>query len=344
MKNILELFDIKEESKVPKYKQIVDSILRAIDSAKLKLNDKLPSVNDLLIEFDVSRDTVVRAYDQLKQRKVIESVPGKGYYVKVENLSLKAKVFLIFNKLSAHKKLIYDAFAKTLGDDGTIDFFIYENNYRHFKDLILAGKKRDYSHFVTICHFEEGGDDLLNFLKKEIPHFVNSFEAFDTRTSQIITEWTSTASGELVLGLGNDQSFPYKLPFDPNSNAFFAGNDIPIIRYSDVLLMRAEALNEVSGPTQEAIDLINQVRTRSGATPLDLAGFTTESLREAILQEREWELYFEGNAREDQIRHGVMISRAQARGKNAQEFHRLYPIPQVELDANPALEQNPGYY
>ncbi len=173
--------------------------------------------------------------------------------------------------------------------------------------------------------------------------FVNSFEDTDTRTGQIITEYVSIATGEVVQGLGNDQSHPFKLPWDPASVAFFAGNDIPVIRYSDVLLTRAEALNELNGPSQETIDLINMVRNRAGATSLDFAGFSTESLRNAILQEREWEFYFEGNSREDQIRQGVMISRAQARGKNAQDFHVLFPIPQVELDANSALEQNPGY-
>nr|WP_288979972.1 GntR family transcriptional regulator [uncultured Allomuricauda sp.] len=168
---MLELIDIKEESKVPKYKQIVDSILAAIENGKLKLDDRLPSVNELLIEFDISRDTVVRAYDHLKKNKIIESVPGKGYYVKEDELALKAKVFLLFNKLSAHKKIIYDAFARTLGDNATIDFFIYENNYRHFKELILESKKRSYTytHYVVISHFEEGGDDVINFIKDEIP-------------------------------------------------------------------------------------------------------------------------------------------------------------------------------
>ena len=166
---MLAYIDIKEESKVPKYKQIVYSILRASENNKLNMNDRLPSVNELLIEFDISRDTVVRAYDHLKKSKIIESVPGKGFYVKNDQLSLKAKVFLLFNKLSPHKKIIYDAFAKTLGDNATIDFFIYENNYRYFKRLILEGKKREYTHFVVICHFEEGGDDILNFLKDEIP-------------------------------------------------------------------------------------------------------------------------------------------------------------------------------
>tara|TARA_R110002012_G_scaffold295491_1_gene492065 strand:- start:20269 stop:21297 length:1029 start_codon:yes stop_codon:yes gene_type:complete len=167
---MLGLIDIKEESKVPKYKQIVDSILAAIENGKIKLDDRLPSVNELLIEFDISRDTVVRAYDHLKKNKIIESVPGKGYYVKKDELALKAKVFLLFNKLSPHKKIIYDAFARALGDSATIDFFIYENNYRHFKELILDSKKRSYTytHYVVISHFEEGGDDVLNFIKKEI--------------------------------------------------------------------------------------------------------------------------------------------------------------------------------
>ena len=76
---------------------------------------------------------------------------------------------------------------------------------------------------------------------------------------------------------------------------------------------------------------------------MDVGGFNQESLRQAILQEREWELWFEGKAREDQIRQGIFISRAQARGKITGDFRVLYPIPERELDANPALEQNPGY-
>lgn len=166
---MIEFIDINEQSKVPKYKQIVDSVFTAIGNGNVKNDDKLPSVNELLIEFDISRDTVVRAYDHLKEAGIIESVPGKGYYIKNDKLDLKAKVFLLFNKLSPHKQIIYDSFSRRLENKATIDFFIYENNYRHFKDLILQGKARDYTHYVIICHFEEGGEDLLSFLKEEIP-------------------------------------------------------------------------------------------------------------------------------------------------------------------------------
>lgn len=166
---MLKLIDINEHSKIPKYKQIINSILTGIENGQIKLNDKLPSVNQLLNQFDISRDTIVRAYDDLKTRKIIDSVPGKGYYIKNDRLKLKARVFLLFNKLSAHKKLIYDSFAKTIGENATVDFFIYENNYRHFKELIKTSKSRDYTHYVIIPHFDEGGDDLVPFLINEIP-------------------------------------------------------------------------------------------------------------------------------------------------------------------------------
>jgi DNA-binding transcriptional regulator YhcF (GntR family) len=166
---MLGLININEQSKVPKYQQIINSILTAIENREVKMDDKLPSVNQLLIEFDISRDTIVRAYDHLKEIGIIESVPGKGYYIKKDKLALKARVFLLFNKLSAHKKVIYDSFAATLGDYATVDFFIYDNNYRHFKELILGGRNRDYSHYVIIAHFDEGGDGLAEFIKQEIP-------------------------------------------------------------------------------------------------------------------------------------------------------------------------------
>jgi hypothetical protein len=172
--------------------------------------------------------------------------------------------------------------------------------------------------------------------------FVNSFEAGDTRRNLIVTEYINT-EGELKKLLGNDQSMSLKYEFDPNASGQAMGNDIPVVRYADILLARAESLNELDGPTQEAIDLINQVRERAGVSLLKRADFTKDSLRDHILQEREWEFYAEIKSREDQIRHGKFISEAQDRGKNAQPFHVLFPIPQTEIEANPNLEQNPEY-
>lgn len=180
--------EINEHSKTPKYVQIINSILNGIEAGTLQQKEKLPSVNRLLIEFDISRDTVVKAYDHLKQIDIIESVPGKGYYVKRTDIRRKAKVFLLFNKLSVHKKIIYDAFVAVLGEDVSIDFFIYNNNYRLFKEWILENLDRDYSHFVIIAHFLDGGKDVaevinqvpkhkLILLDKQIPGIEGAYSA-----------------------------------------------------------------------------------------------------------------------------------------------------------------------
>ncbi len=146
---------------------------------------------------------------------------------------------------------------------------------------------------------------------------------------------------------GVEKKYPRSFKFTPDPNALGAqhGNDMPILRYAEVLVSRAEALNELNGPTQEAIDLLNEVRTRAEAPLYNLADFPTkESLRDQILIERGWEFFTEGLRRQDLIRHGKFISSAQERGKNlAQPHHVLFPIPQTELDANPALQQNPSY-
>nr|WP_321357153.1 RagB/SusD family nutrient uptake outer membrane protein [uncultured Draconibacterium sp.] len=174
--------------------------------------------------------------------------------------------------------------------------------------------------------------------------FLDSFEENDSRLDGIATSYVSKQTGETVIGYGEDHSLPIKFGFDPNAVAFFSGIDLPRLRYSDILLARAEALNEIGGPSQEAIDLINQVRARAGISLLSDGDFTQASLRDQILEERFHEFYFEGKEVEDLVRQGKLISDAISRGVNAKEYHVLFPIPQAEIDANTNInENNPGY-
>ena len=109
-------------------------------------------------------------------------------------------------------------------------------------------------------------------------------------------------------------------------------------------MLRAEALNEINGPNAECISLINQVRIRAGVDEINADDFTKESLRDFILEERGREFYYEALRRSDLIRHGKLIERALDRGiANVADYHNRYPIPQAEMDANPNMEQNPGY-
>lgn len=137
----------------------------------------------------------------------------------------------------------------------------------------------------------------------------------------------------------------FKFVPDPDAIGDKHGNDVPIIRYTEVLLNRAEALNELNGPNQESVDLLNLIRERAGVPLFEISDFPDKSsLRDALLQERGWEFVAEGFRRIDLKRHGKQISNALKRGiTNASENRTIFPIPQREIDANPNLEQNPGY-
>ncbi|MCE6987555.1 RagB/SusD family nutrient uptake outer membrane protein [Dyadobacter sp. CY323] len=121
-----------------------------------------------------------------------------------------------------------------------------------------------------------------------------------------------------------------------------SAKNIPVIRYAEILLIYAEAINESTGPTTEAYASINKVRNRAGLAPL--AGLTKDTFREAVYLERRLELMFEFQRWFDLVRTKRMITDLHKAGKtNAAEKHYLHPIPQRELDLNPKLVQNPGW-
>jgi hypothetical protein len=180
--------------------------------------------------------------------------------------------------------------------------------------------------------------------------FYKTFEVNDTRRNVFITEYTDISGNKVQLlqnpvsgaALDNARSFKY-VP-DPAAVGEANGNDIVYIRYADILLSKAEALNEKTGPSTDAIGLINQVRSRAKASNWNVASFASKDvLRDSILAERGREFFSEGLRREDLIRHGKFISGAIARGKAAKSYQVLFPIPQQQRDANKNLEQNEGY-
>jgi len=120
--------------------------------------------------------------------------------------------------------------------------------------------------------------------------------------------------------------------------------NFPVLRYADVLLMKAEAMNEL-GNTSQAEAPLNLVRARAGLAAV--SGLSQTAFREKVLDERRMELAFEGQRWFDLIRVNngqYAIQFLHSIGKtNMSEKYLLYPIPQKERDANPNLSQNPGY-
>lgn len=177
--------------------------------------------------------------------------------------------------------------------------------------------------------------------------FYDKFDSIDTRLTNLVRYYVSedgdTIDYKKVSHAKAVGANPIKYGFDPNQNGNTNGNDMIIYRYSDVLLSRAEALNELNGPTQEAIDLINEIRNRAKVDKINLEDFNKSTLRDFILDERGRELWCEGARRQDLLRHGKFISTAIDEGYDAKEKHKLFPIPQNAREENPKLSQNPGW-
>ena len=124
IENIYRLISFDEYSVTPKYQQLTNSILKGIEEGKIEKDYLLPSINELSYELEISRNTAEKAYRYLKQLGVVGSVPGKGYFITRSDYKQTIRVFLVFNKLSAHKKILYDSFVATLGEQALIDFYI----------------------------------------------------------------------------------------------------------------------------------------------------------------------------------------------------------------------------
>ena len=152
-------------------------------------------------------------------------------------------------------------------------------------------------------------------------------------------------------------------------NKNYTPTNFPMLRYSDVLLMEAEAENEVNGPTQTAYDAINQVRRRGHGFGLDTvsviadapSGLSKDDFRKYLQDERARELCFEGLRKPDLIRWGLFLTAMQDQvneisthassslqyaaqaASRVSARHLLYPIPTKEMSLNKSMTQNPGW-
>ncbi|MBC8153000.1 MAG: RagB/SusD family nutrient uptake outer membrane protein [Bacteroidetes bacterium] len=171
---------------------------------------------------------------------------------------------------------------------------------------------------------------------------LNAFEAGDTRKNVSIQRFA-----------GGDNALYTRKYLDQPPTANESDNDWPVIRYADVLLMYAEALNETGNPT-DAFVLLNQVRSRAGLPAK--TSLTQDAFRLAVEQERRVELSYEGHRWFDLVRTGRLVPVMTAYAAKYKTsggylvsnyqfaaYKALYPVPFRERSLNPNLTQNEGY-
>ena len=141
-------FTVNQQSNLLKYQQLIDSINEAISKNLLQVGDMLPSVNQICTESSLSRDTVFKAYAELKNRGVIESVPNRGYFV----AKAVTKVFLFLDTFKAYKEVLYGSFLDNLPESVAVDLHFHHYNINDFEKIIKESLGK-YSKYI-IMNFE----------------------------------------------------------------------------------------------------------------------------------------------------------------------------------------------
>lgn len=247
--------------------------------------------------------------------------------------------------------------------NGGYGYALFPNYYDAFQKATKNGKEHIFS-----VQFETnlGAANSVQYLSESFTSFNTKtwpidvpadsslyklFSATDTRRA--VTFYSS------VYNAATGQTVVYNNPYAPYFNKFVdysltplstqaqSGINYPVLRYADVLLMYAEAQNELNGgPTADAYAAINQVRTRASVPNLT-AGLNQSDFRDSLFLERRKEFIQEGHRWFDLVRQGgttlvdalhKIPAKSAASSKNT-----LFPIPLVEIQLNPKLTQNPGY-
>lgn len=233
------------------------------------------------------------------------------------------------------------------------------------KDILsqLIGKYQLVSPIAQVFNVDNKNNNEIIFavhFNKEIEgeghsYWYNLTNASDdtNQTSSLLNTFpTGDARKDLITYVQVEKNVRLMNKFyDTKSSTFkTVGNDQILLRYADVLLMYAEALNEIQYDASEgslALKYLNAVRQRAGISNLTVKQLPTqEKFRKGILVERQREFPYEGQRWFDLVRMGFAKSVMAENGVEIKDYQLLFPIPQQEIEKvgdKSILWQNPGY-
>lgn len=328
-------------------------LVRMFGSIPLAVNE-IESTTPLAAEVDeVYAQIIVDLKDA--ENLPVEQIDGRGRATKGAAKALLAKVYLTLKDYE-------NAAAKT---QEVIDLGVYEL-WDDFADIYKIANRGLKEAIFSVGFGDAGGKitfwEVSQFHVRLLPAaLVNAGVTTNTHGWQIPTPDLAAAyepddeRGPVTLFNSFNETVggtSYNVPFDKyyfrkywdvtvpgEFQAKESNQDYPVLRYADVLLMHAEALNEL-GQSGEAHDYLNMVRNRAGLA--DLSGLGKAEFLDAVLNERRLEFAAEGHRWFDLVRTGkleTLVSEAKS-GVTPESRHYLFPIPQRERDLNQNLPQN----
>jgi hypothetical protein len=329
-----------------------------------------------LNEFRNIRSTLAETYERIvSDLKVAEEnmpvINEPGRATKYAAKSYLAKVYLQMsgeplNDASAASKSA--AYAKDVIDNGPYDLEpvysdVFELENEHGPEYIFSAE--------YIATGNEGGEvgtwsgppgvyrhTIAYSIVRAMPELYNSYAEGDIRRDRNVVDYLVIDAEGNTRPTEDGFYYAYKWRHDPNpetrgyATEWQSPFNFPLTRFADVLLIYAEAQTRADGsPNADAYAAINRVRDRANLD--DLSGLSGPDFLQAVLDERKWELCYEGHRWADLVRYGKLIEVVRASNSpngnplavaNIRDHHVLFPIPDREIQVSDGdLKQNPGY-
>jgi DNA-binding transcriptional regulator YhcF (GntR family) len=153
-------------SSKPKYQQLIDGIIDGINSGLLEHGKQLPSINKVASEFNMARMTVTKAYDDLREKGLISSHHGKGFYVSSTNTKNALRVFILMDALTPYKEILYESIIQHLGEDVSHNLFFHYHDIELFEELITNNLGK-YNHYIILPHFNKSVARIVSKIPKD---------------------------------------------------------------------------------------------------------------------------------------------------------------------------------
>ncbi len=154
--------ELKFNGNSTKVKQLTDFIQEAIVKQDLKVGDKLPSINHLSKNLEISRDTVFKSFSDLKSRGIIDAIHGKNYYV----ASSTRNILLLLDEYSPFKEVFYHVLMSRIPGYYKIDLWFHQYNEQLF-DSIISDSLGKYSKYLVMNYDNEKFSDSLSKINKK---------------------------------------------------------------------------------------------------------------------------------------------------------------------------------
>ena len=182
MKN--KLTPVNGKSSLPKYRQIVHSIVDGIEKGTLKKGHQLPSINEMAAVNSIAKETITKAYADLREKGIITSMHGKGFYVAKTKAKVTLNVFVLFDTFNAYKEVLYTALKSNLPGDTHFSIYFHHYNISQFEELI-KNNLGDFNFYVIMPHFDTDVSEVLGIipynklllLDKDVPKLKGDYAA-----------------------------------------------------------------------------------------------------------------------------------------------------------------------